>query len=222
MWICKYCGKEFFDDWRIDKKYKRKNKIPYFCSRKCMSYYINSFNSHPRGKPSPLKGKPNGLKGLTKETSLRYDKVSKALKGKKSTFLGKHHTKETREKLSKIQSERIEEKGHGGFSDVLYYKTSNIEGVEFSVRGTWELKVANFLNTNNILWIRKKYLNYYNEEGIKKTYIPDFYLVDTDEYWEIKGYFSEKDKIKLSLVEKYNNITIKVLKKEELTKLNIL
>jgi hypothetical protein len=51
----------------------------------------------------------------------------------------------------------------------------------------------------NILWIKNQYL-YYFIDDIKKIYNPDFYLLDLDEYIEVKGYFSEKDKIKMDAV----------------------
>jgi hypothetical protein len=51
----------------------------------------------------------------------------------------------------------------------------------------------------NILWIKNQYL-YYFIDDIKKTYNPDFYLPELNEYIEVKGYFSEKDKIKMDAV----------------------
>jgi hypothetical protein len=134
---------------------------------------------------------------------------------------GRTHSKETKEKLSLLQSRRIEEAGHGGFRDVLYYRISNINGVEYSVRGTWELKVAEYLNAQGILWERLKYLSYVDAEGVKRTYVPDFFLPDYGEYWEIKGYFSAKDNLKMKLVEAYNLIKVQILQKHELLQLGI-
>jgi hypothetical protein len=69
-------------------------------------------------------------------------------------MLGKTHklSKYTREKLSEIRSKQID--NFGGFKDVGWYKVTNISGKEFTVRGTWELTIANLLNEHNILWIR--------------------------------------------------------------------
>ena len=63
----------------------------------------------------------------------------------------------------------------------------------------WEYNVALKLNELNILWIRNQYLNYFID-GVKKIYNPDFYLPDSNEYIEVKGYFSDKDKIKMDAV----------------------
>ena len=125
-----------------------------------------------------------------------------------------------REHLSEKQSLLLEEKGNGGFLSIKYYDTENIKKEIFKVRGTWELKYADYLTSKNIYWIRKVYLKY-EKDGIKKTYTPDFYLPDTEEYIEIKGFFSEEDKIKMMLVEEQNNLKINILQKKELIDLGI-
>lgn len=162
------------------------------------------------------------MKGLSKTSSDVYARVSKALTGHKGTFGGKHHTAETKAYLSALQSSRIERAGHGGFRNVLYYKVQNIEGTEYSVRGTWELRVANYLNESNVLWIRNRPLKYRDCFGVERTYMPDFYLVGSNEYWEVKGYFSDKDKLKMQLVEAFNDIKIKVLREVDLRSMGIL
>ena len=40
--ICEKCGKEFFEDWRKDRKFIRKQPIPRFCSRKCSNTRVHS------------------------------------------------------------------------------------------------------------------------------------------------------------------------------------
>jgi hypothetical protein len=219
--VCKTCGKEFFEDWRKDKKYKRKTPVPTCCSRLCSSKYSNSFSKRAISTGRP-KGIPNERKGKTKENDPASAKISVSMKGKIPAFRGQHHSKETREKLSRIQSQRIEEAGHGGFLDVKYYIATNLEGADYSVRGTWELKVAEWLTNQGRLWERKRYLLYVDSFQVKRTYVPDFYLPETQEYWEIKGYFSEKDKNKLRLVEEQNNLKIRVLQFNDLKALSIL
>ncbi len=218
--ICKYCGKEFTEDWRKDTRYTEKVSQPVCCSRSCSSKYSNSF---PKAKSTGRKrGTPSERKGRTKKTDATCAKISEALKGKPGTFKGRHHSVETKERLSLIQSRRIDEEGHGGFLNVKYYKISNTASVQYSVRGTWELRVAEWLNSRGCIWERKKYLGYTDLAGVHRTYVPDFYLPDSDEYWEIKGYFSEKDKTKLKLVEEQNKLKIKVLQLQDLKNLGIL
>ena len=120
---------------------------------------------------------------------------------------GHHHTKETREKLSEIRSKYLDS-CKGGFKNVGWYKVKNLSGTEFTVRGHWEENVANKLTANEINWIRNRTLKYI-KDGIRKTYNPDFYLPDTNEYVEVKGYYSDKDKEKMRLVLE-NNPGIKI------------
>lgn len=123
-------------------------------------------------------------RGLTKETDERVKKTSKALseKYKNGTithkYLGKKLSKEHRANLSESHSKFLEEKGayYGqSFLHVKHYKVTNINGVEYMVRGTWEVKTAEWLNNHNILWERRIYLKY-NKDEVTKTYTPDFYL----------------------------------------------
>ena len=143
-------------------------------------------------------------KGLTKETDQRLAKSAQTYsdnyKAGTIKIKGHPHSKETKEILSKKRSEYLASaKNAGGFKDVGWYEVQNINNKKFIVRGLWQYNVALKLNELNILWIKNQYLNYFIDD-IKKTYNPDFYLPDLDEYIEVKGYFSEKDKIKMDAV----------------------
>lgn len=73
------------------------------------------------------------------------------------------------------------------------------------VQGTYELKYAKYLNDNNISWEKQRSLNFrYSIDDIKRTYFPDFHLIETDEFIEIKGHFPEKDKMKMEAVISQN------------------
>lgn len=99
------------------------------------------------------------------------------------------------------------------------------------VQGTWELKYANYLNDNKILWTRgkTKRLKYkLFENDYLHTYTSDFFLIDTEEYIEIKGYWWKSkdgrvdDKRKMEAVKEYNkNKKIIILQKEDLLKLGL-
>ena len=72
---------------------------------------------------------------------------------------------------------------------------SNIAG-NVKLDGSWQLAVAKYFDKNNINWRRntKRFKYYHNNKT--KHYTPDFYLVDTDQYIEVKGYITQLDKIK--------------------------
>lgn len=116
----------------------------------------------------------------------------------------------TKAKLSLARSRYLEETGKGGFQTIKWYRINNNNNIEFIVRGTWELKVAEWLNSKNIIWVRKIYLPYI-KDGIHKTYTPDFYLPDKNLYLEVKGYFSQLDREKINLVKNQNKIELQLI-----------
>lgn len=160
---------------------------------------------HPKYGPHG-KGQKIWNKGLTKENSEilvnAAIKASKSLKGKRH-----FHSKETREKLSEIRSKQLDS-CTAGFQHVGWYKVKNLNGDEFTVRGHWEENVANKLTKDGILWTKNHCLKYMKDDGVKRTYNPDFYLPMIDAYVEVKGYYSDNDKLKMKLVLEQNDVKI--------------
>lgn len=81
------------------------------------------------------------------------------------------------------------------------------------MRSSYEIFYAKYLDSINILW---KYepakFNIVDSKGTEYTYSPDFYLPQTNEYIETKGYWFEKQKMKYDLfVDQYPKIKISVL-----------
>jgi hypothetical protein len=157
-------------------------------------------------------------KGLTKSLKEQYDSGKRVSHFKKindgSFWKGRKHTDETKEKLSKTLIGRVmSEEFRIKRSDEMKFRYSNgwessagrtkkikyispIAG-EVLLDGNWELKTAIYFDENNINWRRnKKRFNYVDLNGKKRTYCPDFYLVDDDLYIEIKGYETELDRSK--------------------------
>ena len=88
------------------------------------------------------------------------------------------------------------------------------------LHGSWELKYAQYLDANNIKWIRNKDSFHYEFEGKSRKYTPDFYLLESDEYIEIKGYKTEKDEAKWSQFPTHRKLVI--LMKKELEDLSVI
>lgn len=160
-------------------------------------------------------------KGQTKETnksilqgSITYLK-NLELGKVKPNWLGKHHSLETRDKMSKIKTELYK---NGLLPtkriDVKYYSISNLEGKSFKVQGTWELHVAEKLNSLGILWNRNKYIKYKKDDGSIHRYIPDFYLPLENSYVEVKGFYGNLDKEKMKLVLSQNEIKLYFIGKD--------
>lgn len=211
------------ESWKIgDNKYKCPH-CPKISNITGISAHI--WRTHEDGQNfKPLLGKPAWNKGLTKETDERVRKNGETLS--LNCILGitkpKGHTwtKESRSKLSVSKSKLLEELGNGGFRDVKWYKIKNILDEEYIVRGTWELKVATKLNDLGVVWKRRVYLQYMRNDGVIRTYTPDFYLPKYDRYIEVKGYFSKEDRQKIHLVRKQNNVTIVILKSKHIKNIN--
>lgn len=70
------------------------------------------------------------------------------------------------------------------------------------VKGTWELKVANWLNDNGVRWTNKiePYKYFWNQNW--HLYFPDFLLVDSNILIEVKGYETDRDHFKWQSVDK--------------------
>lgn len=86
------------------------------------------------------------------------------------------------------------------------------------MRSSWEIAYAKWLDKNNIEW--RYELNTFDLGDT--CYTPDFYLPETNEYIEVKGYFPKKIKEKIELFKQlYHNINFKVLLGKDLFKLGI-
>ena len=83
------------------------------------------------------------------------------------------------------------------------------------LRSSYELEYVKFLDKNNIKWKpnHQKFPYLFNNK--QRYYYPDFYLIEAQEYIEIKGYKTEKD------VEKWKSFPfkLKILMKSDLQEL---
>jgi hypothetical protein len=172
------------------------------------------------------KGKPAWNSGLTAEADERIAKTRDSLHKRieSGDFMksrrGVPLKDTTREKISEGRARFLNEQGNGGFRDVKWYKTIDSFGNECSLRGTWEVKVSEWLNEQGIKWSRKYYIKYLDNE-IKRTYAPDFYIPNENTIIEVKGYYSEKDRRKMELVREQNpNLIVKILMQKEIENLN--
>jgi hypothetical protein len=72
-------------------------------------------------------------------------------------------------------------------------KQIEYDGIKF--QGNWELDFYKWCEQNEIPCIRNRQGFKYEWNGIR-TYFPDFYLTNTNEYVEVKGYKTERDTCK--------------------------
>jgi len=155
-------------------------------------------------------------RGLTKETDERVKKNGEEISRSLSVnhpFKNKTHSPETKENLSQIAKQR----GIGGRTHRKTYKYRMICGKEIYMDSSYELKVAEELDKNNIRWERPKPIKWVDENNNQHNYHADFYLFDYDTYLDPKNdYLIKKDKDKIHRASTQNNTNIIVLSNREL------
>lgn len=174
-YVCE-CGKSFDNSQSLNAHFSH-----------CLIHKENK----PLSRNYDFGGKRNWNKGLTKETSDSVAKYGKTyseiikLGIISGSMKGKTHTNESKQKMS--NSAKVSNNGYVKTKWHSVYCPYIKEYVK--VQGSWELKYAEYLNSNNINWIRTKVkINYkLRVDDIIRNYHPDFYLIDSEEYIEIKG-----------------------------------
>lgn len=97
--------------------------------------------------------------------------------------------------------------------------TKRIKYNDIWMRSSWEVNFAQYCDKKNIKW---QYESKTFDLG-NTTYTPDFYLPAYDMYVEIKGYFRNNAKRKMTLFKKlYKDIELKLFDKQHLIKLGVL
>lgn len=207
--VCMYCGK-------LCKNKNSKVQHEIRCK-------LNE--NHIICKPTyGYKGKVGWSKGLTKYTDDRLSNVSagvnKYYETHNGTFKGKHHTVETKKRMS--ENAMVNNfQSHWGSRKSYEYK-----GITFI--SYYEVQVAEDLDKNEILWEKPKYgiFNYTDSFGKIHTYTPDFYLPDYDVYLDPKNDFlinninptlGYSDMEKINWVIQQNNVRIIILNKNQLS-----
>lgn len=150
----------------------------------------NYGNTHT-GSNQFIKAKETGTFFIVSEKT--KTKISKGQTGKTWTKERKDNHKLTMSRVAK--------------ENPTSYSASNVNGrvkkIEYNgilLDGGWELLFVQWLDSNNIKWIRNIEGFQYEWNGIR-TYYPDFYLPDFKKYVEVKGYMRERDLIKWKSVK---------------------
>ena len=69
----------------------------------------------------------------------------------------------------------------------------------YYMRSSWELDYARFLDYTRLKWEYECATFPLSVDGERTSYTPDFYLPDSNEYVEVKGYYSDKNKKKMQV-----------------------
>lgn len=164
--------------------------------------------------------------GYEKSISAK-EKSKKSHTGEKNHFYGKKHTSESLKKMSE-SSKKVAKRGkESHFYGKIYHPKSikyEINGLIIFFKSSWELKVANYLSSRNIIWEYEKKVFELILDGKETTYTPDFYIPETNTIIEVKGYWRDdaKEKYDLFIKKHTNNFKIELWNKEKLKSLNII
>jgi hypothetical protein len=135
-------------------------------------------------------------------------------------MLGKTLSNEHKEKLSHARSLAISNGAKGGFKTVGWYKHTRVDGEIVTLRGTWEVRVAEWLDKNSVVWTKDIFLKY-KKDDLRKTYVPDFYIPSVDIVLEVKGFYSDRDKEKMLLLkEQHKQINFVMLFEKDIKNLD--
>jgi len=143
--------------------------------------------------------------------------IVSAITRKKSSDAVLSRTNEWNKENGKRIAKTIAEKVANGTWHTSLAKNMHYDYNGVDLHGSWELSYAMYLDENKIKWVRNKDSFAYVFEGKTRKYTPDFFLVDTKEYVEVKGYNTEKDDAKWTQFP----LALKVLMKKDLLELGI-
>jgi len=80
-----------------------------------------------------------------------------------------------------------------------------------------EIKYFQYLSNNHIKWMKPPAIKYTDNIGKTHIYFADFYLVDTNETIEVKGYWWNNDKQKMKwVIEQHPELNIKILTRKDI------
>ena len=201
-----------------------------YCDKECKN--LNSLHNHERVcKQNPNRAETALMRynRSVHASSNQYIKaaqlglpkpeVSDEVRRKISISTTKHNLARTDEINKKI-SETILEKSkngtwHKSLAKNMHY---NYNGIDLD--GSWELNYAKWLDANNIKWERPSIRFTYKFKDKVHYYTPDFYLIETNEYVEVKGYKTAKDEAKWRDFPKEQKL--KILFEKDLKELGII
>jgi hypothetical protein len=132
----------------------------------------------------------------------------------------KSKSQEAKNQISVTISKTVNQKVKNGIWHTSLAKNMHYNYNGIDLHGSWEYRYAKWLDGKQIKWRRPKESFSYIFENKERRYTPDFYLIDTNEYIEIKGFKSSKDEAKWNQFPK--NLKLKILVENDLKDINII
>lgn len=218
--ICTECGME------IDKRQFKKHLNSKTCRRNKKRANSDTTAKSEKWYESMRlrKGKGTARNQFTKakELGLPIPEVSEETRQKKSKITKEQNkgmwTAEKRRQHSEIMKTVVENNPDSYTKNNICGRVKNIKYNGVTLKGSWELKTAQWLDFQNIIWENEPKSFPYIWNGKEHKYFPDFYLTNFDVYIEVKGYKTERDEAKWSQFPE----TLIVIDKKYIHKLDLL
>lgn len=190
MFTCKYCGKECKNKNSLAQHEIRCKHNP---NKLDMSYIKPGHSKGHKGTNQFIKAKQLGIAEpiVTDETKYKLG----------NAWRGKQLPSEMKQKISNTMQIVVKTKPES-------YSASNVNGRVkhysyngFKIDGKWELLVVQYLEQNNIKWVKPNWSFEYIWKNSVHQYYPDFYLPEYNYYIEVKGYEHDRDICKYKSVK---------------------
>ena len=179
-----------------------------FCSRSCSVTHNNNKRDYTTFKPGPkplTDGSASDRKSVRKN---RYDSGYRHNGGNPYTIIkpcvmcGKYHSTRSntcsRGCYKKYASIKVTGKTGGWRNFGGNGKSGIYEG--YLYQSSWELAWIVYHLDHNIEFLRPTEYFEYEFEGQNRKYYPDFYLLNSNEYVEVKGFWSDNTAAKINSV----------------------
>lgn len=201
--LCKYC--------QLPIEYaRRKNQ---FCSHSCSAKLSNRTRDYVPTIEHKLKtsNKLKGRKCSKPKNKILFSRIQfKNCKCCQKIFYVKNWQSNTKQtcspKCATYASTGSRPYQNGRRKLFTYYNKYQSQNV--LLESSWELELAQWMDLNNVEWIRPAYILWYDEHSQKtRLYYPDFYLPKHNLYLDPKNpYGMKRDKYKMSQVSQIIDI----------------
>lgn len=209
MPICEKCSREFINNAGLGNHRKTCDGSPFvpyvkWSCPKCFRYVHSKKERHVEicdglgpgaHRRAAFKGAGRGWSKGVKVSEETKEKISRSLTGKPWIPKSEESEIERRKKISATMKANPKAGGYRNGSGVgkgCWYESPTAGRVYLD--STFEKRVAQCLDKNNISWERNKEKFHYEYEGISHFYTPDLKIEGA--FVEIKGYVTERDNAK--------------------------
>lgn len=191
--LCKQCS--------IPIPYEKKNNN--FCCKSCSA----SFNNTGRKKSNETKQKIglanigcSPLKGTKKSILKQFLIECKICKKQRVVgYKQKNHKTCGSDDCKIMASVGLRMYQNGSRKPVWFF--NHYENKEVLLESSWEVEIAEYLNTKNIEWTRPSFIKWVDSKNKTRRYFPDFYIPEHNIYIDPKNpYCMKRDEEKLKII----------------------